>query len=239
MNKKGTQATQSGVILSIVIAFVVLFIGGIMMYSNIKGDLNAASTSANDRINAQFNAINTKVDSATGKIDAAVTELQSTAASIPTTVTINTDDLDNSGICNNINGCGGRWDVDSEDDIGSPNDYTNRVINELTESTFRDLYKEIRGQINVDDNSDIQDAWTTQTGDVKTNQDPDRGFTETRTVTVNMVIAVEFYEDGDNDDTKTKYFKVTALVDELENGVWDSDVEYMSVSKVSSNYVLP
>lgn len=226
MNKKGTQASQGTVIWAVAAAAVVLLFGGIFAYSNIKGDINSQGQALSDNVNAKVDALNTKVDTATGQLNTAVSELRDTAASLETSAT----DPD---LCNNIDGCGGQWDVP----WWFRQAYANRVLTELTEDDYRDLANFIDDQISLDDNDDIEDAWITEIGDVKTNQNPNRGFTESRKTTVTMVIAVTYYPDGDDSDTKTKYFLVKAIVDEQEDGIGDSDVDVLSVERVSADYI--
>jgi len=221
MNKKGIQANQSAVVWSVAIGVLVLLIA-----------MFAITNSAKNSVNSAVGELGTSIDSS---LSGAVSELRSTAAGLDDIQlpTFDTGQLDE--ICSETDGCGGKWDVPSAFRAA----LAARVVDELEESDSRDLFREIKNLVDVDDKEDITDVFVDSIGEVRTNQDPNRGFTETREVTVDMIVEVEYFEDGDNDDTKTKHFRVKATIDELEDGIGDSEVTINSVEKVSSRFVLP
>lgn len=166
-----------------------------------------------------------------------VTDLQTAANALASsTITVNTSQFDAkfNELCDEIDGCGSSWDVPSR----FRSDAEDAVVDELTENDNRDLYRLIRGLVEIDDKEDIEDVTVHQLGDVTTNEDPARGWTESRTVDVDLILEVEFYEDGDNDDTKTKYFKIHVFIDDLDNGYDDGDFDFGDAGLVSSRYVL-
>jgi len=138
-----------------------------------------------------------------------------------------------SDLCRNTDGCGGWWDAEDRDKVAK------RVTDELTESDNKDLYREIRKLVDVDEKEDIISVDVHRLGEIRTNEDPSHGLSNSRIITIDYVLEVEFYEDGSNTETKTKYFRFQATLDDLEDGLTDADVEITSVELVSKRFALP
>lgn len=211
------QANQSGVMWTVIIAAVVLLIAGFAWNnSNVSG--------------ADFDALETRLSNQ-------IAANQGTDAG-DQTVTVDTSQFDAKfdEQCSNTDGCGGWWD--SESKVRDAASY--EVLSELTESDNRDLFREIEDLVDIDEKEDIVSYEIHKTGDVRQNIDTNRDLDEDSIVTVDMVIEVEFHEDGDNDDTKTKYFRIQASLDDLDDGFDGSDVELTAETElVSKHFTLP
>lgn len=206
------QANQTPVILTVVIAAVILLVAGFVAVGSIQSS-NEASASA----------VNAKLDTAV----ASVSNLKVPVAPAPTQAPLDPS------LCDNIDGCGGMWDVPNQ----YRDDLADAVLDELTENNNRDLFDAIEDQVNVDDRDDIFDSDIYKTGDMRVNTDPEHLETDSK-VTVEFMIEVSFYEDGSNSDTQTKYFIVTAELEDFDDGFNGADVTVKSVVQTSRRTLL-
>lgn len=219
-----TQLNQTAVILTVIVVGIVLALVGLFGINNAVDSINENSASLLSGLD------NSDVAASLATLAAAVN-------SIPSPI------IDPS-LCSNINGCGGQWDVDED-----RNSAVQRVIDELTEDENRDLYKEIRNLVDIEDNEDfdvdnlfdLDEEYIVihKTGEVRTNENPDFDYSETTVITIDFIIEVRYFEDGDILDLKTDYFRVQATIDDLEDGIGFSEVEIDSVNEVSRRFVLP
>lgn len=215
------QANQTGVIWTTIIAGLILLIAMFAFTSSIK---NANQVYIDDEFD-QFRLENTERNANLDALILQVTEII-TGFEAP--------EIDPS-LCDNIDGCGGYWDVPDNWRL----DFAVQATNELTEHDNRDLYRAIRDLVDVDDEDDILNVNIHRVGDVEVTEDPNRGLTDSITATSDFILKVRYHEDGDNDDTKTKYFRVQASYEDLEDGILRSDVEITSVELVDRDFVLP
>ena len=72
---------------------------------------------------------------------------------------------------------------------------------------------------------------------MRVNTDPEHLETDSK-VTVEFMIEVSFYEDGSNSDTQTKYFIVTAELEDFDDGFNGADVTVKSVVQTSRRTLL-
>ena len=215
MNKKGIAASSSPVIWSVVIVGLILLIAGFIMVGSVNKNVDDAASALKSQVDAD--------------LDAAVGSIQGIASSLEVPTVSGTSD-----ICNNVDGCNGLWDVKSR--LRAP--LADRVLEELTEDGQKDLFRLMeREGINIDDDVDIDSAWVHEKGEMLTDQDPRFGVDETKTATVDILIAVEYTDD--DGDRETDYFRVQATVDELENGMSSADVNIDSFEEVRKRFVLP
>ena len=213
------QANQNSVIWTVLIAAVVLLGAGFIW--------NGSNTS-----NADLDALETRISSQIASL-----EMQGTQAG-DSTVTIDTSQFDAKfdDLCNKTDGCGGWWDSES----AVRRNASERVLEELTESDNRDLYREIRDLVDVDEKEDIVSVSIWKTGDVRQNIDTNRDLDEDSVVTVDIVLKVVYHPDGDNDDERTKYFRIQASLDDMDDGFDGADVVLTAeTEKVSRHYTLP
>lgn len=194
-----------------------------------------------------FMVVNSNVKDATAKADTLDTKLNTAITSVNTAIAgiqvpeapaVDTDAID--ALCEATDGCNGWWDVD---DNFLQNAAFNVVFNELTEDNNKDLYKAIKDDVKIDDNQDINNVDIYRKGDVKVNQkrwEVIIDATDDTVVSVDMVLEVEFYEDG-SDTLKTKYFRVQATLSDIKDSgiTGNPDVNIISIDKVSRDFVLP
>ena len=207
------QANQTSVLWTVIVASVVILATGFWM--------NSVQNAAREQFQTDVNA---KLIGFSNQLTTGLTALNN----IPTTI-----DIDPS-LCANIDGCGGWWDVPS----ALRDDVVNRVVDELTENDNRDLYREIRDLVDVDDESDIISTSTHRIGEVRQNENPDYNASEDRLITADFILKVKYYEDGSSDE-KTKYFRVQSTLSELEDGLTQGEVSYDSVEVVNKDFQLP
>lgn len=212
------NVSQTPVIWAVVIATLIVLLAGFFMVNSVSNKLELAN-----------NDVTNKLGNLNSKVDKAASDIQKATSSIPTTTKVDPS------LCNNVDGCGGWWDVTGTDKT----DVVDRVVDELTEDDNRDLYKYIKNLVDIDDNDDITSVSLHKTGEVRTNEDPDFGDSDSRMTTTDFVLKVVYFEDGSSTEEKTKYFRIQSVVDDLEDGLSSSDVSITSAVKVDKDYSLP
>jgi len=210
------QANQTPVIWTVVIVGIVLLAG--MFYIN-SGEVS--QTDLNDfetRLATQVSAIPTPT------------------AQGP--VIVDTSAFDNafSDLCTNSDGCGDEWRVKSQ----YRDDFIDRVREDLEEDDNRDLFRAVEDYLNdLDDNEDIDEVELHRIGKIRASEELDSSFdfSDTMTMTGEFVLEVHYTEDGDGDSNR-EYFLVTATLDDLEDGIEDSEVRDVNVIEWDNDWSL-
>lgn len=216
MNKRGIAASSAPTMWTTGIVGLVLLIGMFMLANSINTNIDRTAADLQSQVDADL-------DAAVGSIQGIATGLQAVEAPAET-----------SGICNNVNGCGGWWDVNKRDRQA----VADRVLEELREDDNKDLFRQMEKEgIDIDDDDDILDSWVEQKGEILTDQDPRFGFDEDQTTTADIMIGVTYLDDDGHEETD--YFRVQATLDELENGYEDGDVNIDEFDEVRKRFVLP
>jgi len=112
------------------------------------------------------------------------------------------------------------------------------VLTELTEDGMKDLFRNMDSiGVDLDDDVDINWANVWRIGELTTDRDPRFGLDDERTITFDLVVRVNYLDDSG--DTQTDYYRVQGTIDEMENGLTNSDVHINSFNEVSKRFALP
>lgn len=211
------QASQTPVIWTVVIATIILLVAGIFAYNAIPTAEEVAN-SIDIPTSAEVEAM---ITNAINKIE------------IPETSTIDTEKIDR--VCELTEGCDGQWDLNNfmrQLAVGV-------VIDELTERDNKKLFNGIENIVDVEEREDINNVLLhDNNGEMTVNQEDYDSLYDANDdtiVTVEFVIEVEYFDDDDNED-RTKYFKVTATISDVEDGIAEGDVVINSIERVSEHF---
>ncbi len=214
------QANQNNVIWAVVIAAVVLLVVSLFIAGSINSNLKL--------VGEKLDGIDIDETALANAIVAGIV--------IPEAPSSDTEKVDR--ICELTEGCDGQWDLNNF----MRGLFENVVLEELTERYNKALFNEIKDLVDVEEREDIDTVsvkyQTLNRNPMTVNQEDYDSLYDANddtVVTGEFVIEVEYFDDDDNED-RTRWFKVTATVSDVEDGIAEGDVVINSVEKVSKHF---
>ncbi len=186
------------------------------------------------------NAVGVVVDEKVSEIDIpeipAAQEIDVDALAEDILAGLNTEKIDR--VCDLTEGCDGQWDVNNF----MRNLAVDVVMDELIERDNKILFNGIKDLVDINEREDIYNPVTVQNhfgrNPITVNQEDYDSLYDANddtVVTAEFVIKVDYFDDEDNEN-RTRWFKVTATISDVEDGIAKGDVVINSVERVSEHF---
>lgn len=138
-------------------------------------------------------------------------------------------------LCDLTEGCDGQWDVNNF----MRGMFLDNVLEELEDRNYKALFDGMKNLVDIEEREDINSiSLHDDNGEITVNQGDYDALYDANDDTIvkgEFVIEVDYFDDEDNVD-RTRWFKVTATISDVEDSINFGDVVIDSVKRVSEHY---